>query len=67
MLLLNERLLLFISLSTQSGNFWIHPHRGYISMMTNLNPENGGSTTSETLVSNHLSYTTTQKTTTSTD
>jgi hypothetical protein len=24
-LLLNECLLLFISLSTQSGNFWIHP------------------------------------------
>jgi hypothetical protein len=26
-LLLNECLLLFISLSTQSGNFWIHPRR----------------------------------------
>jgi hypothetical protein len=26
MMLLNECLLLFISLSTQSGNFWIHPH-----------------------------------------
>jgi hypothetical protein len=25
-LLLNECLLLFISLSTLSGNFWIHPH-----------------------------------------
>jgi len=25
MLLLNECLMLFISLSTQSGNFWIHP------------------------------------------
>jgi len=30
MLLLNERLLLkaYISLSTQSGNFWTHPRRG---------------------------------------
>jgi hypothetical protein len=30
-LLLNECLLLFISLSTQSGNFWIHPHKSYAS------------------------------------
>jgi hypothetical protein len=27
---------------------------GYISMITNLNPEDGGYTASETLVSNHL-------------
>jgi hypothetical protein len=27
MLLLNEWLLLFISLSTKSGNFWLHPRK----------------------------------------
>jgi hypothetical protein len=36
-LLLKECLLLFISLSTQSGNFWIHPRINVVADKTSLN------------------------------
>jgi hypothetical protein len=44
-LLLNECLLLFISLSTQSGNFWIHPRKyEYLSkVLIKLWTDDGGS------------------------
>jgi hypothetical protein len=43
MLLLNKCLLLFISLSTQPGNFWIHPHDSSVGVALGYGLDDWGS------------------------